>query len=284
MSQLDGKARFERSSLPTKAQLDLHVDGQNFLALVHQLNIDALPEGKLELMAREAHEIYCEQQKAEGWILGPLVNEGNNQSASQEIRDRMAKIAREVARGEVECEGWKLGTEKSKATKENPMLVEYDQLSDELKNQNRLQVRDIPAKLSYAGLTIIRTREGEPPFVFPADLLESLADREHTRWMRQKAKEGWRYGDSWSEETKEHPSLLPWTKGKLDDCRGFADVLGKQELSNEEKDKDRSAVKGMARILNIAGYTITGAHNKAKQTEKREHRQEGTYRITWEDE
>ncbi|MGD0736470.1 MAG: RyR domain-containing protein [Terracidiphilus sp.] len=282
MSQLDGKVRFERSSLPTKAQLDLHVDGQNFLALVHQLNIDSLSVEKLELMAREAHKVYCEQQEAEGWKLGPLVNEGTNQPPSQEIRDRMAKIARKVALGEVECEGWKLGTEKNKATMENPVLVDYDQLSEKLKDQNRSQVRDIPAKLSYVGLTIIRTQEGEAPFVFPNHLLELLADREHTRWTRQKAKEGWRYGDPSSEATKEHSSMLPWTKGKLDDYRGFAEVLGEQELSNEEKDKDRSAVRGMARILNIAGYTITGAHSKTKHPDKRERTQEGTYKITWE--
>jgi hypothetical protein len=76
--------------------------------------------------------------------------------------------------------------------------------------------------------------------------------------------------------------MLPWTKGKLDDYRGFAEVLGEQELSNEEKDKDRSAVRGMARILNIAGYTITGAHSKTKHPDKRERTQEGTYKITWE--
>jgi len=242
MSQLDGKARFERSSLPTKAQLDLHVDGQNFLALVHQFNIDSLPEERLELMARKAHEIYCEQQKAEGW---------------------------------------RWGAKKNEETKENPSLVDYDQLPLEEKEENRQQVRDIPGKLAFAGCTIVRTREGEPPFVFPEDLLELLADREHTRWMRSKANLGWRYAQKTDKPEKLHNCMLPWRKDRLDDYKGFADVLGEQELPDEEKDKDRSVVKAMARILNIAGYTITGAHSKTRQTEKTEHSQEGTYRITW---
>jgi hypothetical protein len=37
MSLLTGKSMFERSSLPAEAQLDLHVDGQAFLAIVQQI-------------------------------------------------------------------------------------------------------------------------------------------------------------------------------------------------------------------------------------------------------
>jgi RyR domain len=60
MSQLDGKSSFERSSLPTRAQMDLHVDGQNFLALVHQLE---LTPALIEKLAEAAHEMYCRQQR-----------------------------------------------------------------------------------------------------------------------------------------------------------------------------------------------------------------------------
>ena len=245
MSQLNGKARFERSGLPAKAQLDLHVDGQNFLARVHQLNFNSFPKELLERMAEEAHEIYCEQQKAEKWSWG-------------EVRDEKAR--------------------------KNPSLVKYDQLPEQEKEQNRQQVRDIPGKLAYAGCTIVRTREGEQPFIFPDEMLEKLADREHTRWMRLKASKGFRYGIKTEKEPFLHPSMLPWEKGRLDDYADFADCLGEEELPQEEKEKDRSAIRGMVRILGVAGYTITGARSKAGQPKKTEHSATGTYRVTWEGE
>jgi len=60
-SQLAGKTRFERSSLPTEAQLDLHVDGQDFLAQVQQLELDAKIVDRL---ARAAHAVCCKEQTA----------------------------------------------------------------------------------------------------------------------------------------------------------------------------------------------------------------------------
>jgi len=196
-------------------------------------------------MAKEAHEIYCEQQDAEGWSWG-------------RVRDDKAR--------------------------KNPSLVKYDQLPEEEKEQNRQQARDIPGKLAYAGCSIVRTREGEQPFVFPDEMLEKLADREHTRWMRLKASKGFRYGIKTGKEPLLHPCMLPWEKGKLDDYAGFAESLGDEELSQPEKEKDRSAIRGMVRILGVAGYTITGTRGKAGQPKKREHSATGTYQVTWEEE
>jgi len=220
MSQLEGKIRFERSSLPTKAQLDLHVDGQDFLARVQQLEL----EGEvLEHLAKAAHKVYCDEQTALGWKYGPHRNE---------------------------------------ATKENSSLVEFDQLPEDEKEQNRGQVRDIPGKLAYAGCYMVPAREGEPPFVFPDDVLEELASMEHTRWLRQKVKDGWRYGSKTDKENKLHECLLPWRKGDLVQYAGFAEHFGIEELPEEEKEKDRAAVREIATILKHAGYTIVGARSK----------------------
>lgn len=68
MSRLAGKSAFERSSLPSESQLDLHVNGLEFLALVQQI---VLTPEILERLAAAAHDIYCETKKAEGFILGP---------------------------------------------------------------------------------------------------------------------------------------------------------------------------------------------------------------------
>ena len=67
MSQLSGKTRFERSCLPPEAQLGLHVDGLELLALVQQ--IELTPE-MLEKLAEAAHEVFCEGRKHNGYRQG----------------------------------------------------------------------------------------------------------------------------------------------------------------------------------------------------------------------
>ena len=221
MSQLEGKTRFERSSLPTKAQLDLHVDGLDFRALVQQLQL----KGEvLEKLARAAHEVFC---------------------------------------AALEKDGWKLGAEKNDKTKEHPFLKDFSLLPEEVKEQNRAQARDIPSKLAFAGCYMVPAVEGEPPFEFPKVVLEELASREHTRWMRQKARDGWRYGDQRDNDKKEHPCMLPWKVGELSAYADFADRLGDKELPEAEKDKDRAAVREIATILKVAGYTIVEARSEA---------------------
>jgi len=221
MSQLDGKTRFERSSLPTKAQLDLHVDGLNFRALVQQLQL----KGEvLEKLARAAHEVFC---------------------------------------AALEKDGWKLGPEKNDKTMEHPFLKDFSLLPEEVKEQNRGQVRDIPGKLVFAGCYMVPAVEGEPPFEFPKVVLEELASMEHTRWMRQKARDGWSYGDKRDNEKKEHPSMLPWKVGELSAYADFADRIGDKELPEEEKEKDRTAVREIPTIFKVAGYTIVEARSEA---------------------
>jgi hypothetical protein len=219
MSQLEGKTRFERSSLPTKAQLDLHVDGQDFLAHVHQLELDG---EVLDRLAKAAHMIYCEEQTALGWKYGPKKNED---------------------------------------TKENPSLVEFGQLPEDEKEQNRGQVRDIPSKLAHAGCYMVPAVESEPACAFPEDVLEELASMEHTRWMRQKTADQWRYAPKTEKTKKLHNCLLPWHKGDLAPYTGFAEYLGDTELPEEEKEKDRTVVRKISAILKHTGYTIVEARS-----------------------
>lgn len=221
MSQLKGKTRFERSSLPIKAQLDLHVDGEDFLACVHQLELDG---EVLERLAKSAHTVYCKEQAALGWKYGPKKNED---------------------------------------TKENPSLVEFDQLPVDEKDQNRRQALDIPGKLAFAGCYMVPAVEGEPAFVFPPDVLEELASREHARWMREKIKDGWRYSPETDKPKKQHNCLLPWRKGDLAPYAGLAEFLGDKDLPEAEKEKNRTAVRKIAAILKDIGYTIVEARSEA---------------------
>jgi hypothetical protein len=221
MSKLDGETRFERSSLPTKAQLDLHLDGQDFWALVQQLQLEGEVVDKL---ARAAHKVYC---------------------------DKLA-----APRGIQE-------TANSEAARKNSSHLPFDQLPEDEKEQNRAQALDIPRKLAFAGCYMVPAVEGEPPFEFPPDVLEELASREHTRWMRPKTMDGWSYADKTDKPSKKHNCLLPWHKGDLAAYADFAGCLGDEELPEFEKEKDRTAVRDIATILNVTGYTIVEARSEA---------------------
>jgi hypothetical protein len=71
-SQLAGKTAFERSSLPTEAQLNLHVDGREFYALMHRFELD---RDLLEKLAEAAHEVFCDDLREKGYIYGPKTQE-----------------------------------------------------------------------------------------------------------------------------------------------------------------------------------------------------------------
>jgi hypothetical protein len=68
MSLLAGRSSFERSCLPAEAQLDLHVDGREFLSLAQQIELEG---DLLENLAEAAHDIFCEGRIRDGWRLGP---------------------------------------------------------------------------------------------------------------------------------------------------------------------------------------------------------------------
>jgi hypothetical protein len=57
-SLLHNKSRFERSSLPPEEQLNLHVDGREFLDLVTNIVLDENLVGDLELLASEVHKVF----------------------------------------------------------------------------------------------------------------------------------------------------------------------------------------------------------------------------------
>jgi hypothetical protein len=177
MSRLAGRANFERSSLPSESQLDLHVDGCDFLALVQGAPVAVDPvrsdEDLLEKLAEAAHQTFCDELKAQGYKYG-------------------------------------LATDRKRKT--HSSLKPYGELPEEEKAQNRNQVRDIPNKLRCAGYGIIPARGDVTPAEFSAEEVELLAKKEHERWMKQKLDNGWRHAPKTNKEMKTHKCLLPWDK------------------------------------------------------------------------
>ena len=220
-STLHGKARYERSALPASDQLDAHVDAKEFLKIVERY----VPEGELlERLAEAVHIEYCDEMLGLGHAWG----------GTPEYLAGSAVLARYAGRP---------------ATRDTlPALVDFDQLSDNLKEQNRGVARDLPGKLEALGLVLRQDAPAGAPAVTvdPKDpRVEELAKREHERWVARKLKTGWRYGRRRDDVKKLHPCIRPWEK-----------------LPQHEKEKDRMMVREIPDIVLAAGMTM--AHRDEK--------------------
>jgi hypothetical protein len=197
MSTLAGKSAYERSSLPSEEQLNLHVEARDFLALVRQIELEG---ALLEKLAAAAHEVFCEGLRKKGY---------------------------------------RYGTQTDSKQKIHSSLLPYEQLPDDEKEQNRLNVRDIANKLSHAGYLMRPARSHEHPFNFPEGDLDTLSQMEHERWMNDKLSTGWQFAAKTDKAKKLHQALVLWEK-----------------LPKKEKDKDREMVRGIPKILARAGFAV----------------------------
>jgi hypothetical protein len=156
-----------------------------------------------------------------------------------EMLDRLAEAAHGVFCEGLKARGFHYGPQTDEKFKTHNALLPFAELPEDLKEANRLNVRDIPTKLASAGYIMIPARSNEPPFSFPGKPLEELAEAEHERWMQSKLDDGWTYTPETDKTKKLHNCLVPWAK-----------------LPEAEKEKDRDLVRGIPLILARAGYAI----------------------------
>jgi hypothetical protein len=71
------------------------------------------------------------------------------------------------------------------------------------------------------------------------EMMEKLAEAAHNVWMEGKLRDGWQYGPVTDKEKKFHNCLVPY-----------------DQLSETDKESDRDLVRGIPRILKLAGYKI----------------------------
>jgi hypothetical protein len=134
-------------------------------------------------------------------------------------------------------------TAKGETLEQNPSLVPWEELPSSLRQSNRRAVDGIGPRLNEVGAVVVPSPlvqiESEG-FEFTDEELERLAELEHERWMRDLTDEGWAHREGPKDPVrKRHPSLVPW-----------------EQLSEEERQKDRDAVLATPRILRRAGYAI----------------------------
>lgn len=107
---------------------------------------------------------------------------------------------------------------------------------------NVAQVESIQAKLARIGLKAVKIESDATPssVALTGAQVEALAAMEHGRWVVERTLAGWRLGPH-DNEAKTRPQLLAW-----DD----------PALSEEERDKDRAAVRAIPAILERVGYVV----------------------------
>ena len=113
----------------------------------------------------------------------------------------------------------------------------YAELADTDKEDNRAAARRMGEVLAVAGLTLSADAD-RPESRLPADL-EAMAEAEHNGWMAQRAQAGWSWAAKRDDATKLHPSMVPYT-----------------QLSEQEKEKDRSNIRHYPDFAARAGYRI----------------------------
>lgn len=187
MSMLINAKIWEQSDLPSKDQLKLHVDEEQFLRhLMH----DAFYSEKIESLAIAIHEKYR------------MLNE-NNKNMNKDF------------------------------------IMPWQDLSEELKNSNRDQAKNIPNSLLKINYDIISVNE-TPEFIgFTEKELDVLAENEHTRWYRNRKKTGWKYGETKDNKKKTDPALVHW-----------------DNLPDEKKNKVYQMIKIWPEILSKSNFKL----------------------------
>lgn len=126
-------------------------------------------------------------------------------------------------------------------------------------------MRDIPNKLEAVGHEMRQARAGEQAAPFPAGVVELLAEQEHERGMRLKLAQGWSYGADDNRAARRHRDLMPWRDLPAEQRvkrsgPDEASRVASEALPDKEKEKDRTLMRELTRILAAHGYRVTKAH------------------------
>jgi RyR domain len=130
-------------------------------------------------------------------------------------------------------------TELGDAAEDSESVRPWEQLHGQLKDSNREQAWDIGRKLAMVGLSAVPAGGSNAAVTLTDGDVEKLARAEHRRWMNERTAKGWRHGPMQDNDRKLHPDLVDW-----------------EYLSEDSREKDRSAVRAIPEHLGIAGLRI----------------------------
>jgi hypothetical protein len=121
-------------------------------------------------------------------------------------------------------------------------MVSWGILSSNVKIKNYQQVDNLLKITNEFGFKISLLIDWDAPSkIFPNELVERMAEREHDLWMANYLQEGWKYQSGEKDfSTKTHPALREWN-----------------ELPDQERQKNRDFVRNIPKLLAKAGYQLS---------------------------
>lgn len=131
--------------------------------------------------------------------------------------------------------------EAGEATDIHHFMVDWDDLSEDLKKSNRSQADHIEVKMNAVGCGIQPLTDWEAAsFEFLPEEIELMAELEHERWYEERRQKGWSYAPGGKNiKKKTSPHLVSW-----------------DDLSGEIKEYDRNMVRNFPSFLAQAGFQI----------------------------
>lgn len=154
------------------------------------------------------------------------------------LRDVLLTAARDVL-GQV-IHARYVANQQGQKTSDDPSMLPWETLHEDLRESNRQQADDIGAKLRAVNCGMSPVADREPAtFTFTPAEVEIMAKMEHKRWIVERRIAGWVYGAERSVERKISPYLAPWA-----------------ELPDDVKKWDREAVQAIPEVLAQAKFEV----------------------------
>lgn len=107
---------------------------------------------------------------------------------------------------------------------ENPSAVSWEDLTEDVRDQNRAQAKSLIWNLHKHGYRVVPMRDWDEPYLkFDRDdpMIEALAIQEHGRYVKMKKEQGYQWGPENDKKNKINKTLVDW-----------------ENLPDEEKEKD----------------------------------------------
>ncbi len=188
-------------------------------------------EAGLATMLTNMDEAYARTQKLHAFCI--LTAACQRDAIVSESQDQLARRLHEA---------YVAGAKKAgESAAQNPSLVDWTHLPEEMKESNRLQADHVALKLRQIGCRLEFTGDvAGKVFEFQADEVERLARMEHARWLAEKKLAGWRFAAGPRDAAqKANPNMVPWA-----------------ELSSSVRDANRKAITALPRQLEQMGLKI----------------------------
>jgi hypothetical protein len=159
------------------------------------------------------------------------------------VVEALAEACHEAYRSKLKADGWRYGEKLDSESKRSPLLIPYDQLSENQKEANRLTARLTEAKLREVGFSNEPSDKSDKPAItteeFLAQAEERLAEIEHDIWLRDHLLIGYEWGEQTRKSLRQNRHIAPFAT-----------------LSTSEQDLDRAIVRSIPKVLEACNYRL----------------------------